>query len=87
MLEFDQPVTWSDSLASQFPLKGEPRQVVAGRVQDNRLTLQLKGPSQAAKITYLDSAAWSPDNLLYGRNGIAALTFCDVPIEVAKRHE
>ena len=35
-------------------------------------------------ITYLDSASWSPENLLYGKNGIAALTFCDVPIEPAK---
>jgi sucrose-6-phosphate hydrolase SacC (GH32 family) len=34
-------------------------------------------------VTYLDSDSWSPENVLFGENGIAALTFCDVPIERA----
>ena len=34
---------------------------------------------QAAKITYLDERAWSQDRLLVGKNGIEALTFCNVP--------
>jgi hypothetical protein len=44
------------------------------------LMLRLTAPSTAQRITYLDSKAWNPTNLLYGANGIAALTFCDVPI-------
>jgi hypothetical protein len=40
----------------------------------------LAAPATAQTLTYLDSRAWSVDNLLYGENGIAALTFCDVPI-------
>ena len=79
-LEFDQPVIWQDSLVNQFHLIGEPKQVEAGSVKGNKLTLKLKAPSKATQITYLDSAAWSPDNLLIGANGIAALTFCEVPI-------
>jgi hypothetical protein len=40
----------------------------------------LKNGSQAKKIMYLDSKAWNGKNLLLGANGIAALTFCDVPV-------
>lgn len=78
-LEFDQPVVWSDAIVSQFYLDGERGIVTAGSVSGNVLTLQLTGPS-AQRITYLDSKSWNSTNLLYGANGIAALTFCSVPI-------
>jgi hypothetical protein len=81
VLQFDQNVVWNESLASQFFLDGEPKHVVQGVASGSQLVLTLKEPSQARRITYLDSAAWSPDNLLYGQNGLAALTFCDVEIE------
>ena len=80
-LEFDSGVVWSDALASQFHLDGEPKQVVSGSAKGTRITLKLKSPSKAKTVTYLDSANWSPDNLLHGENGLAALTFCEVPIE------
>jgi hypothetical protein len=79
-LEFDQPVVWSDDLVSQFHLDGESGGILAGSVSGNALTLRLAAPSMAERITYLDSRSWSPDHLLYGANGIAALTFCNVPI-------
>lgn len=41
---------------------------------------RLKGPTKSKTVSYLDSANWNPDNLLYGTNGLAARTFCDVPI-------
>jgi hypothetical protein len=81
VLEFDQGVRWSDSLPSQFHLEGESGQVVAGSADGARLTLRLKGPTRSGTVTYLDSAKWSPDNLLWGQNGLAALTFCEVPID------
>lgn len=81
VLEFDQPVVWTDKLVSEFYLDGAAGAVVGGAVADNRLTLRLKAPRRASKITYLDSASWNHDNLLVGVNGIAALTFCDVAIE------
>jgi len=28
--------------------------------------------------------AWNQDNLIFGANGIAALTFCDVSLESAR---
>ena len=79
-LEFDQPMAWNDALASQFYLDGEKGKVASGAVSGNVITLKLKGASTARELTYLDSASWSVDNLLYGENGIAALTFCGVPI-------
>jgi hypothetical protein len=77
-LEFDQPVVWTDALAGQFHLDGEDGKVASGSASDNVLTLKLTSPSTAQHIAYLDSKAWNPTNLLYGVNGIAALTFCTV---------
>jgi len=67
-------------LKTQFYLDGAANQVVSGSVSGKVITLKLKVPATAQRITYLDSAKWSIDNLLYGENGIAALTFCNVPI-------
>ena len=80
VLEFDQPMAWADSLAGQFYLDGAAGQVDSGKASGCVITLKLKAPAAAAKITYLKDKSWSVDNLLYGQNGIAALTFCDVPI-------
>jgi hypothetical protein len=80
-LEFDQPVEWRDPLASQFYLDGAAGEVASGSVSGNVITLKLKAPSAATKITYLKERDWSQDRLILGANGIAALTFCDVEIE------
>jgi hypothetical protein len=80
-LEFDQPVAWSEDLAGQFYLDDEKGKVASGSVMGNVLTLTLKEASSAKLITYLKEISWSQDSLLMGANGIAALTFCNVPIE------
>lgn len=79
-LEFDQPVVWNDALAGQFYLDGQKDKVASGSVSGNTLTLKLKQASTAKTITYLKEVAWKQDTLLIGTNGIAALTFCEVPI-------
>jgi len=79
-LEFDQPIIWDDSLVGQFYLDGLANEVVSGAVAGNVLQLKLKQTSTAKKITYLKETHWSQDKLLIGANGIAALTFCEVPI-------
>lgn len=79
-LEFDQPIVWKDSLVSEFRLDGAKGKVTSGVVSGNVLTLKLKEPVQARTITYLDEMAWSQDRLLIGKNGVAALTFCNVPV-------
>jgi hypothetical protein len=87
VLEFDQPVVWNDSLVSEFLLDAEPGKIASGVVSGNQLTLKLKEPMQAAKITYLDERAWSQDRLLVGKNGIAALTFCNVLISDERKRK
>ena len=83
-LEFDQPVKWSDTLATQFYPDGEKDKVASGSVAGAVLTLKLKEASQAKTITYLKEVNWSQDKLLWGENDLAALTFCEVPIGPAK---
>jgi hypothetical protein len=67
-------------LASQFYLNGEKGKVASGAATGNVITLKLTTAATAQTLTYLDSRAWNENNLLYGENGIAALTFCEVPI-------
>ena len=83
ILEFDQHTVWSKALASEFYLDGKSDLVESGSANATTITLKLKQPSAATTITYLDSDRWNPDNILYSQNGLAALTFCDVPIEVS----
>ena len=80
ILEFDQPVIWLDALAGQFYLDDAKDQVATGSVSGNVITLKLKAPATAGKITYLKELNWNQNDLIFGKNGIAALTFCDVPI-------
>ena len=83
-LEFDQPILWTDTLAGQFYLDGAKDKVASGSVVGNVLTLKLKEPGAAKQITYLKEIAWSQDTLLIGANGLAALTFCEVPVASAR---
>lgn len=84
VLEFDQPVVWTEALRSEFTLGDEKDAVAKGEASGNTLVLDLRAPSDAQTISYLDSARWQPSNLLRGANGIAALTFCRVPIEAPR---
>jgi hypothetical protein len=79
-LQFDQPVKWKDELATQFYLDGGKGKVASGSVAGKVLTLKLTEASAATKITYLKEVEWNQMTLLEGANGIAALTFCDVPL-------
>jgi hypothetical protein len=69
-----------DSLASQIYLDGEKGRVASGSVTGNGITLKLAKPAAATRVTYLKETAWNQDNLIFGKNGIAALTFCEVPV-------
>lgn len=84
-LEFDQPVVWKEKLAGQFYLDGAKDQVASGSVNGSTLTLKLKTPSAAKTVTYLKESAWNQDTLLVGENGLAALTFCEVPVQGPRR--
>ena len=78
-LTFDQPIEWDDTLCGQFSVDGITGVVTGGKAAGNVLTLSLKTPG-GRTLTYLDSKNWSQKTLLRGTNGLAALTFCAVPI-------
>jgi alpha-L-fucosidase len=81
-LDFGQPVVWKDELKQSFYLDDAVAPISSGTVSDNLLTLKLTAPSDAKAITYLTGKDWDgkPEHLIFGANGIAALTFCDVGI-------
>jgi len=83
-LEFDQPVGWNDALVGQFHVDGQPGRVTGGRVAGNVLTLELHPGPAPRTITYVRETSWSQDVLLFGANGLAALSFCDVAVERGK---
>lgn len=80
-LEFDQAMTWKDAVANHIYLDGVNGKIAAAAVSGKVLTLKLKAPVDARQVTYLDSRLWNQEQLLVGENGIAALTFCEVPIQ------
>ncbi len=80
VLEFDQPVKWDNTLTGEFYFDGQKDTVASGIVEGVNVKLKLKAGFDAKTITYLDSASWSQKRLLIGENGIAALTFCEVPV-------
>jgi hypothetical protein len=59
--------------------------IESGSAAGNTITLKLKSASPATTITYLDGASWKPGKVLRGANGIAALTFCEVPLAAPVR--
>lgn len=79
-LEFDQDIVWTNTLANEFLVDGRRGRVASGSVTGNVLTLRLTGRGEGRTLTYLDSRNWSQSRLLRGINGLAALTFCEVPI-------
>lgn len=86
VLEFDQPVKWDSALCGQFYLDGQKGAVASGAASGNEVRLKLAAASAGKTVTYLDSAAWSQKTLLVGANGIAALTFCEVPLAPAGKN-
>jgi hypothetical protein len=83
-LDFGQPMAWKDECKAWIYLDGVAAPISAGKVSGNVITLQLTSPSTARSISYLSGKHWDgrPDRLLYGANGIAALAFSAVAIEI-----
>ncbi|MCX6872983.1 MAG: DUF2341 domain-containing protein [Verrucomicrobia bacterium] len=82
-LEFDQNIApWIAATKGLFYLDGVAGKVSSGSVSGKVVKLTLTAASTAKAITYVQGSAWDSvqGNLLYGSNGIAALTFADVPL-------
>lgn len=81
-LEFGQDMAWHDGTEELLFLDGVAGKVASGSVSGKVIKLQLSEASTAKTITYLiGKSKWDQGNLIYGKNGIAALTFCEVPLE------
>ena len=80
-LAFDQTVTWDTDVVGRFYVGEEAQKVVSARDFGHIITLKLAGPSEAKEITYVKGGQWRENQaIIWGTNGIAALTFCEVPI-------
>ena len=85
-LEFGQEMTWNPLALLNLYLDGVKGKLTSGSVSGNLITLKLAAPSEAKTIDYLADNDWdgSRDNLILGANGIAALSFCEVPLAQGK---
>jgi len=82
-LQFDQNIApWLAATGGLFYLDGVSGQVSSGSVSGKTVKLTLTAASTAKTITYVQGTTWDgvQGNLLYGSNGIAALTFAEVPL-------
>jgi hypothetical protein len=84
-LVFDQNVNWNLNAPTLLFLANTAGDtsvsVTSGSATGNTIKLQVSGATSAATITYLKGLfPWEQADILKGTNGIAALTFADVPI-------
>ncbi len=92
-LVFDQNVAWNPGAPTMLFLANNAGatsgSVTSGSANGNTIKLQVSGASSAVAITYLKGlVSWQQANLLVGtNNGIAALTFADVPIATLTPYE
>ena len=85
-LVFDQNVAWNPGAPTMLFIANAAGAtsgtVSSGSAAGNTIKLQVSGATTAATITYLKGlVSWLQPNILYGSNGIAALTFADVAIQ------
>jgi len=82
-LDFGQPMAWKPECKAWLSLDKLAAPVTAGSAAGNVITLKLSEPSTAKSIAYISGNTWDgrQDKLIYGSNGVAALTFAAVPIE------
>jgi len=86
-LDFGQPVVWKDEIKKDIYLDNVVAPISTGSVSGNILTLKLSAPSNAKLIGHISGSKWDgkPESIIFGANGVAALTFSDVPIETSAR--
>ena len=84
-LQFDQPMSWNSFSLPNYWLDKVGSKVTSGSVSGNIIKLELSSAgTTTSTLDYLEDTHWSytetTSSLLYGANGIAALTFADVAI-------
>ena len=82
-LVFDQEVKWEEEIIERFYLNDDSAKVTAVDGSGKTITLKLTGPSIAKNLSYVRGGKWRQDqSIIWGTNDLAALTFCEVPIEL-----
>ena len=83
-LEFDQDMQWNAFSTVNFFLDRVGGKVTSGSATGKIVKLQLNGTSTNTTIDYVVDQFWdaNPANLLYGTNGIAALSFYAVNLSL-----
>ena len=82
-LVFDQDVKWEEEIIERFYLDDSSAELTAVGGSGKTITLKLAGPSIAKNLSYVRGGKWRQDqSIIWGSNDFAALTFCEVPIEL-----
>ena len=83
-LTFDQEVKWDGEIAGRFYLDGKDARLTTDSGAGKVLILKMAEPSTAKTLSYIKGDKWrQADAIVWGRNNLAALTFCEVPIQPA----
>jgi hypothetical protein len=82
-LEFDQNMAWNNEALVNLYLDRLPAKVASGSASGKMVQLKLADAAACKTIGYVVDQYWdgTSGNLLYGSNGVAALTFFNVPVE------
>ena len=84
-LIFDQGVLWEEEIAARFYLDGNEASLTTVSGTGKVIMLKLAEPSTAKTLSYIKGGEWrQADVIVWGTNGIAALTFCELPIQPAR---
>ena len=82
-LVFDQDVKWEEEIIERFYLDDGSAELTAVGGSGKTITLKLAGPSVAKNLSYVRGGKWRQEQaIIWGLNDFAALTFCEVPIEL-----
>jgi len=80
-LVYDQAMVWNNAAVTNFCLDRVVGKVTSGTVKGNVIKLQVTGAETSKTIAYVVDQYWRDNtNLVYGVNGIAALSFYGVEI-------
>ncbi|MCH1439960.1 MAG: hypothetical protein L7W43_09910, partial [Rubripirellula sp.] len=84
-LVFDQDVKWDKEILGRFYLDDLSADLISVSGTGRILTLQLAESSTAKTLSYVRGGKWrQADAIIRGANDIAALTFCELPIQPAR---
>jgi hypothetical protein len=74
---------WDEGIIGRFYLDDDSAELTAVGGSGKTITLKLAGPTAAKNLSYVRGGKWRQDqSIIWGANDLAALTFCEIPIEL-----